>query len=808
MAAIERQGIPYISVGLISGAALAYEVLLTRIFAIVHWHHLVATTISLALLGYGASGTFLALSGGRLMKYFAPTFIANALLFSLSSLLCVWFAQRIPFDPQALTWELHQALYLAAIFTVLAIPFFAAANCVGLALWRFPAQIPRLYGIDLLGAGVGAVALVAALSKWHPAHTLMAVSAIGLAVAVAASVALRWRIWSVTTLAMLIGLSAGIWNSVDIHPSAYKDIARSLAVQGAQIDHLLTGATGVVTVVRNEQVPLRSAPGLSLLARNMPPEQLAVFEDGDAAGGVLRSASGDPPAVLRDLTSALPYSILDRPRVVILNAGSGMAVLQALLHQAAHLDAVETNPVFAELACDTYADFVGDLCLTNRVDWHTVEPRSFLARSAKGFDLISVPANHDKAGLNSQQLDFSLTVQALTLYLQKLSPQGVVAIEGPTRLPPRLALRLVATASDALRQKGVAEPRQHIAMIRGWQRFALIVKRQPLNAAQQTAVRAFARERAFDLVWLPDMESAEANRYQRLAEPYFHDGVARLLGARIDNDERPYAYRLTPATDDRPYPYRFSRWLELAQLRRGGVQGSVSAIDTGFLVAVITLALATMASVLLILAPLLANRLVSAKDATRADRAWRWRTAVYFSLIGSAFLFVEIAWIQRLQLFLGHPVYATAFVLAVFLVFAGLGSLWCQRRGGHTDQRRLRLAVAGIGAISLLYLAGFDAWLLQFSHLTLAVRGLITITVLAPLAFLMGMPFPLGLRRISDEAGNLIPWAWGINGCTSVISAVVAPLLAMEIGISGLVVVGSLCYVTLLAVMPPDTAST
>ena len=154
---------------LVSAGAIGYELLLMRVLSIVQWHHFAYMIISLALLGYGASGTFLALYGQRLKNHFDAAFVGGSMLFGLSSLACVAIAQRLPFDPLALTWDAQQIVYLAGTFLVLALPFFAAASCIGLALWRFPDQIPRLYGYDLIGAGLGAVALMLALALLAPA---------------------------------------------------------------------------------------------------------------------------------------------------------------------------------------------------------------------------------------------------------------------------------------------------------------------------------------------------------------------------------------------------------------------------------------------------------------------------------------------------------------------------------------------------------------------------------------------------------------------------------------------------------------
>ncbi len=792
---------PLLSIALISAAALAYEVLLTRIFAVVHWHHLVATSISLALLGYGVSGTFLALAGERLRRAFRPAFVLNALLFTASGWWCVVLAQRLSFDPQALAWDLRPLGALILTYLLLALPFFAAANCIGLALWRFPKQIPRLYGVDLLGAGLGVLVLLLALSLFPPGNALVLIGLLGLVAASSAAASFRWPRLAVLIVFAAAALGAGLWGRIEIEPSAYKDLARTLNVLGAEIERQTTGVSGQVSVVRNDQVPLRSAPGLSLLAREMPPRQLAVFVDGDASGTLLLDSNDKPPEFLRDLSSALPYALLREPRTLILGAGTGLAVRQALLHEARAVLAVETNPLLVELVCDPAGGWSADLCRDARVSWRAFDPRALLAEQTADFDLIVSSAAAEPAGLNSQHEDFGLTVEAFTEYLAHLSDRGILAIDGATRLPPRLALRLVATAQQALQRIGAADPAQHLAMIRAWQRFTLLVKRRPLTAEDRMAVRTFARQRGFDLVWLSDLSAEEVNRYQQLAEPAFFDGVRRLMSGVESGEGDAPQYRLAPATDDSPFPYRFSRWDEFSGYFSGGASQRGSNIDLGFFLGSTTLVFAIAASLLLILLPLVFRRRDSAGPGTKY---WRWRTVLYFGLIGLAFLFIEIAWIHRLQRFLGQPIYATAFVLAVFLIFAGLGSVWSQSRPSASSNRLLVFAVAAIVSLSLAYLASLDAALAGFATWPLWARVALVVGMLAPLAFAMGIPFPLGLRRLSEDAESMVPWAWGINGCASVVSAVAAPLLAMEIGFSGLVVVGGGCYLALLGILPRD----
>lgn len=789
---------PLTAIGLISAAALGYEILLTRVFAIVHWHHLVAIAISIALLGYGASGTFLTLLGPRLRPHFPGFFIGNALLFAISSLACLTFAQRVPLDPQALAWDSRQVIYLAGTFLVLAIPFFAAANCIGATLWQFRADIPRIYGFDLMGAGLGAFLPLAGLAFLDPADALFGIFVGGALVAVLAATTMRWHPGRLALL--VVALTGVAWSSLrpDVEPAAYKDLARTLAVHGAAIDSESSGVDGVVSVVRNDEVPQRFAPGLSLNADRPPPKKLLVFLDGDAAGAidVDHDTTGSDDEFAQ-LISALPFALRTAPRVAVINAGVGFSVQQAAALGATEITAIESNRQLYDLACKGSRNHDRASCDPSRVRWHIQAARAFLAAQAERFDLITLTAGADAGGIDALSIDYDLTVEALAAYLGHLDEGGLLAIEGPTRLPPRLAIRLLNTANSALLASGVKHPGRHIAMIRGWQRFLLVLSNVPMDAQDTTRVRGFANALGFDLVWLHDIRADEVNRFQVLNQPLFFTGAAQILDPHRTGPEAQGRYRLEPVGDERPFPMLFTTWDGLwTSLARADPTG-LAQLDSALLLSVVTLALVSAAAVILILLPL---SWIRPGDAETVSAGLRLRTLVYFSLIGLAFLFLEIAWIQRLQLFLGHPVYATTTVLAAFLVFAGLGSFWSQHRNNASEGRILKPAVLVILAFSLAYLLYLPGWLELLVGIPLTGRIALVLLLLAPLAFAMGVPFPVGLRHLGDAAPGLVPWAWGINGCASVVSAASATLLAAEIGFNGLILVAVICYLLLPAI--------
>ena len=790
---------PLLAVGLISAAALAYEVLLIRLFAIVHWHHSVEIVISLTLLGYGASGTVLSLLGNRVRRHALSMFVANASLFGLSALACVLVAQSLPFDPMAVMSDPGQVLSLAAMFVLLSVPLFAAANSIGSLLWCFDSQIPRIYGVDLLGAGTGALLVLPGLWLLHPQDLLVVVSLAALVSAWLASRMMANRTpWTLLLSGIaaalgLFALSAG--SSVLMQPAPYKDLAQALATGGAVIEHRSSGPAGTLTVVGNERVPFRYAPGLSLQSLAVPPARSAVFVDGARVGARLNADAQEDGGYQGDRLSALPYLLLKDPGTVVLRAGSGDAVSQSQVLGAGHVVAVESNPQLVALNRNPGGEWSH-----SHATWQTQSARAFIASSDARFDLVRLDVAPDIVGLDALSIDFALTREALRDYLGILNSTGLLSINGPTRYPPATTIRLLATARDALHQLGHAVPSRHVAMLRGWRDFVLLVSPQPLTGRDEVVIRAFAARLGFDLVWLPNMDAGDANRYHQLPEPaYFLGAQAVFAGAAAAQPAD--ALQTVPASDDRPYPYRFSEWGTAARLlvdllaNRGG--SAQSGVDVGVVLGILAVAVAATAALLLIVLPLLIRG-----GMRRSPVATRLRVLVYFAGIGVAFLFIEIAWLQRLRLFIGQPVYAATTVLAAFLVFAGLGSLWTQRCGADNERRLLWAAVSVIALLSLLYLWLLPAWLDDWSKMPTTWRMVVAFMLMAPLACAMGVPFPLGLRRLGSVSTGVVPWAWAINGSASVISASAAPLLAASHGFSGLVLIAVLAYVTIAALLP------
>lgn len=802
----QGKGSTVLAVALISGASLGYELLLLRFFSLMYWDHFAHLIISMALLGFGLSGSVLSLCQHRLVPAFPRFFAWCCLFFAVTLLVAASLAGRQGFNPPEVIWQEVQMWRLAAVFIVATVPFFFAGLCIGLAMRRYNSEVARIYRADLCGAAAGALLIFALLFFWPAQHCIRILAVLGVLAAMVGGTLGRTRWWQLAMAGLVV--MCALWPSRLLAPviSEYKGLPQALLVPGVRVIAEIHSPTGVCTALSSDQVPFRFAPGLSLMAPVTPPEQIALFHDGHAAGVLQRGHDGlGAMEFLRWTPMALPYALLnERPRVLVAGAGGGSDVWHALIEQAAWIDAVEPNRTLADLAVRVLAPFTGGIYQKPAVRLHLADIRGFLAASTDHYDLIqisplgsAVPAVAGSGhALETQPL---YTIEGLRLALSRLTPDGVLSLTLPLELPPRGAVKAAATLVAALqRLGGVPDPFAHMAIIRTWNTATLVAARSPLSERQRQAVRAFCSARAFDLDWLPGLQSSEVNRVNVLDRPYLYEAVQELRQGLPHRQLA--AFNLTPATDDRPWFSHFFQWSSLPSLWAQRKSGGAALLEWEYLLLWMSLAVTLAISLSAILLPL--GPLLRRQGTVSVKGAGHLAGVGYFAALGLAFFLIEIAFIQQWMLFLSDPMLAMAVIVPSFLLFAGLGSgavdrlrraawlrLWPWGR-----ERPVTMVCVAIVAVACLYL-----WLLPLIFQVAAgwppvVRAALSVCLIGGLAFWMGMPFPLGLLRLADRHPERVPLAWGVNGLFSVLSTILATMLALHAGFTVVVCCALMLY--------------
>ena len=798
---------PRFSIALVSACALSYEILLTRLFSIIQWHHFAYMIISLALLGYGVSGTFLTLFRARLIRHFAQAFIINIVLFGISTLMCFLIAQQVPFNAEEILWDRSQLLWLSLIYLVLMLPFFFVANAIGLALMARGESISRIYAADMTGAGLGSIAIIVLLYALLPNDILRFIAVAGLFAAFVAGQELRLQkplfSWLLLLLCAVPLLLPGRWLELSVSP--YKGLEQLLRIDGTHIVNTRSSPLGLIQVVRSDKVPLRHAPGLSINATSEPPDQIAVFTDGDNMSVINKHENhGQALKFLYQFTNAAPYHLTQAQRVLVIGAGTGADIFQARLYNVPAIDAVELNPQIIDLVTRDYAAYSGDPYALPGVTTHVVEARGFMSASRREYDVIQTSLldayGASSAGLYALNESYLYTVQALQESIRHLSSNGFLSITRWVKLPPRDSIKLFATAIEALQGLGVQQPGQQLLLLRGWQTSTLLIKKSPVTRLDIARLTQFCRERSFDMAYYPGIQADAVNQFNILRQPYFYDATMQLLSANKTQYINDYKFNITPATDNKPYFFNFFKWTLLPELLQLKGKGGMVLVEWGYMVMIATLVLAVIASAVLIVVPLFFMQR-GADTSPRHNRLLF--SLLYFFALGLAFLFVEIAFIQKFILFLHHPVFSVAVTLAAFLLFAGLGSAYSVTlQSRHGRRISLNAAVIGIVSLCLFYSVFSDAVFGMFLALPELLKFVLAIVFIAPLAFAMGMPFPLALSFLHQHQPGLVPWVWGVNGCASVLSAILASIIAVHFGFIVVILTAALLYLLAALVFP------
>jgi hypothetical protein len=760
----------YLGVAFTTLATLILELSLTRIFSVVFYYHFAFLAISIALFGLGAGGLFsylIAGRGGNIFYKLGVLAVVNsvAVLASLAFIL-------------TRAGELGN-LTLAGVYFASALPFFFSGAVVSIAVAEAIQRVDRVYFFDLLGAAGGCLLLVPFLNYFGGPNTVLAASVL---LAVSAAVwynlagTLRGRAGAVTLALVFVALMAfnGKSHLIDIRYAKGHRIGQEAFVRWNPISRIAL-----------------------LNPKSSDPE---IVIDADASTGIptfdLDHLTERERANLLHQGPGFPYMLRPGAKTLVIGPGGGWDVARSITGGSKDVTAVEINPIIAHtIMQQRFADLSHRLYFRPEVHLFVEDGRSFVRRSPEKYQVLQATLVDTWASTAAGAFALSennlYTTDAFRDYLNHLTDDGLMVFTRWGFEPPRESLRLLSLAIGALGQVGESDAWKHIVVLRDQAQNVnafgaldtVLIFRKPLGATDVAAVKSALSLTKLRALYLPgDIPSNEFGELLKSADP--------------NTFWRNYRYNVTPVDDDRPFFFYTVQPRDVLNfLKKGGLSADYK-INRALPLLFEVLGISVLAIiVVLAFPPLLLGEKLPAEKGVRGF-------LLYFVCIGAGYILIQVALIQKFVLFLGHPTYALTVIVFSMLISSGLGS-YCSRRltGDPNDTRRLSAVLVGV-AVTVSALAYLAAPVSEFGvGWPLPLKALVTVCMIAPAGFLMGIPFPTGLTRLERSFPQAVRWAWALNAAASVLGSVAAICLAIYIGLRATVLMGALLYLAALTVV-------
>lgn len=764
-----------LAVALVSLASLLLELALTRLFSVVLFYHFAFFAISVALLGLGSGGVFAHIRQEWLARFSMRAL--GAWLCLLNSIFIMCSVEVVLHTPVSLEVTGRNFGKLTIIYLAAAVPFFLTGLLFSVLFARSSNHISQLYGADLAGGATACLAVVPLLNFIGAPNALLLASAcMAVAAALWADQAkLRRAAYALAAVfALLIAANySGKIIDVIYAKGVYRDpkwieYARWNAISRIEVDTHLGGRYVVIDADATTAI------------MNVDPARWEQNASATPMYTGLPETSGFNWK--KSLMSAAPsVANVLRPRgdFAIIGPGGGVDVMRAVANGSPSVTGIEINPTIANSVMrGRYADYSFHLYDHPQVHIHVQDGRSYIRSSHDKYDVVQMTLVDTWASTAAGAFALSennlYTVEAFREYFDHLKLDGMIAITRWEFKQPREALRVVSQGIEALHQIGVADPQQHFVIVadgglnEDGRPVLVLAKKSPFTPAEYAAVAAHVRENP-NLFWLNP--TAEYGALQTLppAAAAFRNLIESNDPAGFAQD---YAYNVSPVSDSAPF---FFFTLKTRHVIENILAGTGRGMDWRINLGVVVLGMLLIISIVAVLAFLI---LPLALHRHRQNTPKTGIVALlYFIAVGFGFILVEISLIQRFVLFLGHPTYALTVVVFLLLLSSGAGSVAARHRISSGSKILPLLGIiSALIAVDVLLLP----WLLSAAiGLPFAIKLLVSGIVLAPLGFLMGMPFPTGLRLVKT-----VEWAWALNAAASVLGSVMAMIIAIHFGLT------------------------
>ena len=778
------------SVFFTSFSILSYEIIFTRIFAWAQWHNFSPLIITMALLGFGASGSVVSVIQKKIESRYSLFFFTGLILFPVFLTFGFILSTRLVFNPYEMIFSAGQIISMFFYFFFMGFSFFLGALIICMALLK--QSVSTTYFFNLLGSGAGALAVVAVSFLWHPFHIMMGIVLIAMvpAVVMAFKSSVKYVLTAGIITAVIIGTLFILLSFPDFKKvSQYKAISGALNLPDAQIVHEAYSPLAVVQVVQAKG--LRTTAGLSLISPFQVPIQKGIFFNGSSMSPITPfNGNKNDIRYLQYLAPYLPFHVMEkksRNHVLIIGAGGGESILKSILSGFKHIDALEVDSNVIALMKNQFGPYSGHIYTQENVTIQAREARSFIKQTPKKYDLIELAMidayNTAASGVYALNESYLYTVESIKDYVGHLNDAGLLSISRWVVTPARDNLKIFNMVVEALRQMGIEKPQKHFIAIRSLQTLTLLISRSPVPKEMIDKTRDFAGERLFDLVYYPDVSENQVNQFIKLKTPVYYQALQKLLSNDSKDFIEAYDFDIRAATDNRPYFYNFFKPAVIRYIKTYG-PSQIPVTEWGYLILLIILVPVLVISFVFIVFPLI----IAGQKTTRMKKT----IFAYFSLIAMGYFFIEMPLIQKMILFLGHPCYSLCVIIAGLLVFSGIGSLYSARL--FPESKRILYSSLCIIFVTGFYLIFMDSIFSFCISFGLGQKVILTLVMIAPLGFFMGIPFPCALNFLKREDDFSLAWAWGINGFFSVISILVATVLAIIFGFKAVMIIAILSY--------------
>jgi len=772
-----------LGVALSSFSALLLELGLTRLFSVVLFYHFAFLAISIALLGLGAGGVFAYLRKDRLSRFETRRLLAW--LCAANALVVPGVLLTILHTPVSLALSENNFLRLTALYLASAVPFFLTGLEFSILFAREPDHISRLYGADLVGGALACLGIVPLLNFLGGPNTILFSAGVAALASMVWSVASAFRkaasaLWILLVCVIVANHSGRLIDVIFakgvLRDSSWVEFARWNAISRVEVDRE-GGAKKVVI-------------------------------DADAATYIMNAdLSHWPGSVWQKNLMAAPPALANvlRPHgdYAIIGPGGGVDVLRAVANGSHSVTGIEINPIIANtIMRGRYADYSYHLYERPDVHIYVTDGRSFVRNAKQQYDVVQMTLvdtwASTAAGAFALSENSLYTVEAFREYFDHLKPDGMIAVTRWEFQHPREALRVVSVAMQALHELGVQNPARNFIVVSQGNLdvdgipVVVLAKKSAFTPEEENAVEThILKNNALAGLYLPS--APQRNPFSALILSNDPDGFARQ-----------YAYNVAPVTDNAPF-FFFTVKLEQMLHQKGVRKGIDWKVNLGVLVLGMVLIISVVAVLAFLVIPLAVGTSGAPKHAVQL---------LYFIAIGLGYILVEIAFLQRFVLFLGHPTFALTVVVFLLLLSSGVGSLLSRRWLGEsrTASRPLLLIIA----VLLCYVFVLPGILNALVGLPFPVKLAVSGGLLIPLGFAMGMPFPTGLRALSRSAASGsgvresgIEWAWAMNAASSVLGSVLAIVIAIQYGLNITLACGATAYLLALALtrtLPSRTA--